>query len=243
MSDYDWDHIDPDYPKGAYRPYQLVCGLTNSFNLIERDRSTNSSKSNRFLPWRVSKDEIGSVPVDFGDLCQFLDRETGEWVLEEFMGDWYKEQTRDLCGEHVAGCRTRDDQSGLHAPGMASAGGAIGGKCPWWTNLKTGEVTRSWEKPGPDWVNKRAITWDPNKNLTAEELREKCQAANACIRPESLSKGGVNAAKKKYICMVTGFISNAPTVARIQKRKGIDKSFRVSLDSVYFLVRTLCLIQ
>jgi hypothetical protein len=103
MQRYDRDHIDPDYPEGCDRPYQLVCGLTNPFNLVERDNSTNVSKSNRFLPWRVAKDEIGSVPVNPGDLCQFLDRATGDWVLEEFMGDWWFEQTRDLCGQSCGG--------------------------------------------------------------------------------------------------------------------------------------------
>ena len=243
MSRYDWDHIDPDYPEGCDRPYQMVCGLTNSFNLVERDHSANSSKSNRFLPWRVAKDEIGQVPVEFGDLCQFLDRETGEWVLEEFMGEWFKEQTRELCGEHFAGCRTRDEKTGLHSPGIASKGGQIGGTYPWWHNPKTGETIRSLEKPGLGWINKRPIDWSPNKNLTPEEIRKKCQAANANIRPESLSKGGVNAGKKRYLCLVSGFISNAPTVAHVQKRKGIDKSFRVSLDLVYFLVRSLYLVQ
>jgi hypothetical protein len=243
MAKYDWDHIDPDYPEDADRPYQLVCGLTNSFNLIERDRSANSSKSNRFLPWRVAKDEIGQTPVEFGDLCQFLDRETGEWVLEEFMGEWFKAQTRELCGEHFAGCRTRDEKTGIHSPGTASKGGQIGGTYPWWHNPKTGETIRSLEKPGPGWINKRPIDWSPNKNLTPEEIRKKCQAANANIRPETLSKGGVNAGKKRYLCLVSGFISNAPTVAHVQKRKGINKSFRVSLDLVYFLVRSLCLVQ
>ena len=238
---YDLDHLDPKYPKGTDRPYQLVCGLSNSFNLIERDRSLNSSKSNRFLPWRVAQDEVGSVPVNPGDLCQFLDLDSGDWVLEEFMGTWWFEKTRKLCGEHKAGTTTFARGTGLHAPGIASLGGTMGGKCPWWTNLKTGEVIRSWVKPGYIWVNKRVITWNPNKNLSAQQIREKCQVANACIRLESLSKGGVNAAKKRYICMVTGFISNAPTVARIQKKKGIDKFFRVPLDLVYFFIRSLYL--
>lgn len=112
MQSYDWDHIDPDYPEGSYRPYQLVCGLTNEFNLVERTRSLNSSKSNRFLPWRVAQDEVGSVPVNPGDLCQFLDRATGEWVLEEFMGDWWFKQTRDLCGPFISG----KQQNGIFDP-------------------------------------------------------------------------------------------------------------------------------
>ena len=116
------DHIDPRWEEG--RDYQLVCGLENSFNYCERDGSTNSSKSNRFLPWRVAQDEIGSVPVNPGDLCQFLNRETGKWVLEEFMSDWWFEQTRYLCGEHFAGIKNYLNKTGIHAPGMASKGGS-----------------------------------------------------------------------------------------------------------------------
>ena len=243
MKDPHWDHIDPDYPKTADRPYQLICGFTNEINLIERSCSINSSKSNRFLPWRVSYDEVGSVPVNPGDLCQFLDLDSGEWVLEEFMGRWWFEKTRKLCGEHKAGSTTFAQGIGLHAPGMASLGGTIGGKCPWWTNKESGEVVRSWVEPGHGWVNSRKVTWNPNKNYSSEELSEKCRRANQCIRPESLSKGGINASKLKYLCLVTGYVSNAPTVARRQKRLGIDKSFRISLKTVYFLVRSLYLIQ
>ena len=103
MQNYDWDHIDPNYPEGCDRPYQMVCGFTNDFNFVEREHSLNVSKSNRFIPWRVAKDEIGSVPVNPGDICQFLDKATDEWVLEEFMGEWWFQQTSSLCGPSVSG--------------------------------------------------------------------------------------------------------------------------------------------
>jgi hypothetical protein len=229
MQQYDWDHIDPKYPEGADRPYQMVCGLTNEFNLVERDRSTNSSKSNRFLPWRVSHNEVGAVPVNKGDLCQFLDRETGEWVLEEFMGDWWKKSTRDLCGEYVSGNLSKENSRAIHSPGMASIGGSIGGTCPWWTNLVTGEVKRSWESPGKDWVNKRTIYWDPNKGKTQQEILEHCQAMNKLISKESLVKGGVTTGNDKWMCLQTGYITNAPALANYHKRNGIDKSRRIKL--------------
>lgn len=95
------DHIDPKWKEG--RDYQLVCGLNCSLNLIERDATVNASKSNRFLPWRVSPSDLGSIPVHPGDLCQFLDPDTGEWTLEEFMGEWWYSKTRSLCGQHVSG--------------------------------------------------------------------------------------------------------------------------------------------
>jgi hypothetical protein len=114
---YQIDHIDPRWKEG--RDYQLVCGLDVPLNLEEREESVNNSKSNRFLPWRVAEDELGSVPVNIGDLCQFLDRETGEWVLEEFMGAWYKKQTRDLCGSSRGGKIQSERGSGIFSPELS----------------------------------------------------------------------------------------------------------------------------
>ena len=95
------DHIDPRWDES--REYQLVCGLENDYNYCERYNTLNIQKSNRFLPWRVAKDEIGEEPIEPGDLCQFLNRETGEWVLEEFLGEWWFEQTKSLCGNSAGG--------------------------------------------------------------------------------------------------------------------------------------------
>ena len=96
VTDVHIDHIDPKWSEG--RDYQLVCGLNNVHNMCERDSLLNMSKANRFLPWRNCHDEIGSDPVDPGDLCLFLDPDTHEWVLEEFMGDWWYEKTRRFAG-------------------------------------------------------------------------------------------------------------------------------------------------
>jgi hypothetical protein len=96
---FDIDHIDPKWKEG--RDYQLVCGLDTPLNFRERDEKTNQSKSNRFLPWRVSKGELGEAPVNPGDLCQFLDPDTDEWVLEEFMGEWWYEKTWGSCGPNL----------------------------------------------------------------------------------------------------------------------------------------------
>jgi hypothetical protein len=81
------DHIDPSWAEG--RDYQLVCGLDIALNYAERDPSLNISKSNRFLPWRWSIDELGTVPQEPGDLCLFLDPDSNEWSLQEFMGEWW----------------------------------------------------------------------------------------------------------------------------------------------------------
>ncbi len=93
------DHIDPTWKEG--RDYQLVCGLDSPLNFCEREESINIKKSNRFLPWRVCSGELGSIPVNPGDLCQFLDLETGEWVLEEFMGEWWYGKTKKICGNYI----------------------------------------------------------------------------------------------------------------------------------------------
>jgi hypothetical protein len=102
------DHIDPRWEEG--RDYQLVCGLDNDLNFCERDPEFNISKNNRFLPWRLAEGEIGSAPVNQGDLCQFLDLETGDWVLEEFLGPWWFDKTKKLCGASRGGLTTTKTQ-------------------------------------------------------------------------------------------------------------------------------------
>ena len=96
MHNTDMDHIDPKWSEG--RDYQIVCGLDVVFNMNERDSSLNQSKSNRFLPWRNSADELGGDPVEQGDLCLFLDPVTSKWVLEEFLGEWWFEKSKGTCG-------------------------------------------------------------------------------------------------------------------------------------------------
>jgi len=90
------DHIDPRWEEG--RDYQLVCGFEKDpKNLREETLSKNRSKSNRFLPWRWSREELGVVPEEPGDLAYFLvgaDIEKdipGEWVLMEFLSEeWFE---------------------------------------------------------------------------------------------------------------------------------------------------------
>jgi hypothetical protein len=225
---YDIDHIDPTWVEG--RGYQLICGLDVELNLLARDVSLNCSKSNRFLPWRVVSEELGSAPVHEGDFCQFLDPDSGEWVLEEFLGEWWFQQTRKVFGGYLGGTRTRDEGTGLHAPGVRSRAGSIGGKFPWWTNLTSGKSVRSWESPGPDWVaNTRVISWNPHKNKSSEEIFEHAKYMNSQIRPESLSNGGKSTGNSKWMCLETGYITNAPALASYHKREGIDKSRRVKL--------------
>lgn len=64
----------------------------------------------------------------------------------------YKDHPMKIVGASNAGKKTRDLGIGIHAPGMASAGGKIGGKMPWWHNASTGQRTRAFESPGVDYV-------------------------------------------------------------------------------------------
>lgn len=93
------DHLDPSWEEG--RDYQLVCGLDVVYNHEEMERDLNLYKSNRFLPWRNSRDELGNDPRNPGDLCLFLDPDTNEWVLEEFMGKWWFEKSKRTDGKSV----------------------------------------------------------------------------------------------------------------------------------------------
>jgi hypothetical protein len=227
MQRYDWDHIDPDYPEGCDRPYQLVCGFTNESNLVRREKSFNISKSNRFLPWRVAKDDIGSVPVNPGDLCQFLDRATGDWVLEEFLGDWWFSQTKDLCGGYVAGSTTLYKRVGIHAPGMASKGGSIGGKTVGRRNVESGHLDRIRPLAG----NKGGLTNAKNKTgvcgRDAQKMTEDGRLGGLIQGPIAVKAGtGIHS---KFMCLETGHISNPGTLANWQRKRGIDPSRRVEL--------------
>ena len=71
------EHIDP-------RNHQLVSGLKNDFNEVLADASYNYSKADYFLPYRVNK---YPAPLNPGDLGEFLIQ--GEWVVTQFMGEWY----------------------------------------------------------------------------------------------------------------------------------------------------------
>lgn len=109
------DHTDPLWKKG--RDYQLVCGLDarhgphGVLNLCERDATLNTQKQNAFLPYRVCSEEIGVVPVEQGDLCLFLDPDTNEWVLEEFMGTWWFEKSRRSMGRCRKSLETRQNSA------------------------------------------------------------------------------------------------------------------------------------
>ena len=97
------DHIDPRWKEG--REYQLVCGLDLPLNYNEVTREFNTSKSNRFLPYRVTSNDLGCIPCEPGDFCLFWDPDTEDWVLEEFLGEWWYDKTDRYSG----GCRALEE--------------------------------------------------------------------------------------------------------------------------------------
>ena len=232
MQRYDWDHIDPDYPEGADRPYQMICGLTNEFNLVERDHSLNASKSNRFLPWKVSSEEIGSMPINPGDLCQFLDRATGGWVLEEFLGNWWFEQTRDLCGAFVAGqlngISTYENKTGMwglpseRRKEILRKGGLTTGR----RNAQTGRM-------------KEVQKLRPREDLVAQGKKIGLKAKETGQILEAQKKAN----KTKFICLVTGKITTSGPLAQWQRKRGIDTSLKLKFKTFLFIYRSLCLIS
>ena len=201
MKRYDWDHIDPKWEEG--RDYQLICGLDKTFNLCERDPDFNVSKNNRFLPWRVAEGELGSFPVNQGDLCQFLDLSSGEWVLEEFLGPWWFNQTKKLCGTYMGGKSTPREQ--LQEMGRRSHEVQ--------KHLGIGLYGRSSE----------------HRSESAKKARETLISGKPDLYLEILRKGGEEVNKQKHMCLVTGHISTPSGLSNYQRHRGINLNRRVQL--------------
>ncbi len=195
------DHIDPRWEEG--RDYQLVCGLNNPTNLCKRDPDFNVSKNNRFLPWRVAENELGCIPVEQGDLCQFLDLKTEEWVLEEFLGDWWFAQTRTLCGTYLGGKAIPKEQ--FQEMGRRSHEVQ--------KHLGIGLYGRSPE----------------DRSESAKRARETLISEKPDLYLEILRKGGETVNKQKQMCLVTGHISTPSGLSNYQRHRGIDLIRRVQL--------------
>ena len=195
---FDIDHIDPTSG-------HLVSGLSVPNNLRERDKRLNIQKSNRFLPWRYSSYEMGCIPVDPGDLCLFLDPDSNKWVLEEFLGDWWFEKTRSLCGSSLSGTdrlRTRTgifDKTDPRNIEGNSRGGKVGG-------LKGGKTTK---EKGVGIFNGS----DPRVS-------------------RGRSEGGRKGIRRLYVSLIDGYISNSQNVSRTMRLRGQDPVLRAPLDSV-----------
>jgi hypothetical protein len=214
----DIDHIDPAWKEG--RNYQLVCGLDTPLNFCERDEKINQSKSNRFLPWKVSEGEIGTTPVNPGDLCQFLDPDTDDWVLEEFMGEWWYEKTWKTCGPYF-GTIT----GGYPGPLL----GRFGSEHPRYGVIE-GEETRK--------KKSEASRGKPKKEEHKKKLREnlkkiaKGRKGKPGKRHTTGSKQKMSEAMRsiRVMCLVTGFTTTPGALTGYQKARGIDPSNRVRIE-------------
>lgn len=89
------EHIDP-------RDSKLVCGFRSPCNEIWVDPSYNARKTNRFVPYRVYNHP---APVKFGDTGEFL--VNGEWVVCEFGGEIWWEESNRLGNSCVNGGKTQ----------------------------------------------------------------------------------------------------------------------------------------
>ena len=136
---------------------------------------------------------------------------------------------------------------------FGSKGGAVGGKCPWWT--RDGKDVRSWNCPGEGWTNGRSLMKEvgslPYWTNGKENVRRKespgpgwtqglsevwwtdgVKDVKASVCPgEGWSRGRPNAVtnSQKWKCLVTGTVSTAGPLSRFQKARGIDTSLRVKV--------------
>jgi hypothetical protein len=216
---FDKDHIDPRWEEG--REYQMVCGLDDPLNYCKRDTFLNKSKNNRFLPWRVTNGEIGGIPIERGDLCSFLVGANieqdipGEWVLMEFLSEEWFAATRHLCGPAKAGKVGKNND-----PEHLSKRGQKG--------------IRSGKNADPDFVLERQVNGGKaqgrnnleNKTgwfkLTTKERQVLCSRSGKV--------GGPKTAAQRWMCTVTGFITNAGSLTGYQRKRGIDTSNRIRLE-------------
>jgi hypothetical protein len=207
--DPDIDHIDPLWKEG--RDYQLVCGCECPENLIERESRFNTAKTNRFLPWRVASDEIGTIPVNQGDLCLFLvgaDIEQdipGQWVLMEFLSEEWFAATKHTAG----GCRALDQWRKDNPD-------AVGAKIGNWQRNNRGVTTRlQWDyyRQNPDKLEERNNKIGEGVRRHRREHPELLLQASAKIR---------KAKARRFKCLITGYVGNASAVSQYQKARGID---------------------
>jgi hypothetical protein len=228
------DHIDPRWKEG--RDYQLVCGLDCPLNYREEDVLKNRSKGNRFLPWRWSRDELGVVPEEPGDLAWFLvgaDIEKdipGEWVLMEFESEAWFEATRKYSAEHFGGVKTSSDVEWHRKGGSVSGKNHVErgtGFCSPESKMR-GDATRRKNRTG---------VYDPKVQSaggTASKEQSKGVHAPGVVTFDTRQKGGLKGGKstssQKWRCLKTGHITNAGALTCYQRHRNIDTSLRERVE-------------
>jgi hypothetical protein len=198
------DHIDPRWKEG--RDYQLVCGLDCPLNYREEYWKRNTSKSNRFLPWRWSRDEVGVVPEEYGDLAQFL--VNGEWVLLEFLSDEWFAATKHTT--HMANLPRHYSHLGV---------------------AKQWETLRA----NPELLAKRneriaEATKERNAAGNMHAAQRQWREDNPEEYYASKRKASASAHEHKYKCTVTGHVSSKGGLTIHQRNRNIDPSNRIKLN-------------
>jgi hypothetical protein len=135
----------------------------------------------------------------------FLDLPSGEWVLEEFLGDWWFEQTKKLCGASVAGRRNSE---------------------------RATETLRKWRQDNPDLAKNTSSQAGRKGGVTAARLNQLHKRAIFGIPEEKVvenrKKGTSTQISKgigifgRYRCLVSGKEGTLAAVVKFQRKEGID---------------------
>ena len=255
---FDIDHIDPRWKDG--RDYQLVCGLDCPNNLREEDPGINSAKSNRFLPWRWSREDLGVVPEEPGDLAQFL--VNGEWVLMEFLSEeWFKssvgtcsrshrkinleslatgrqkfrrdnpEQYLDLIGNLInSGKSWIEANKGLHKQLSTNGRREFCAQNPEWENQRSEKSKEGFKI----WFDNLTEEERCERSQIISETTKKAMANMSSEKKQIMVNGSKEGAKKqhsqRWMCTVTGYITTPGPLSIYQKKRNIDTSNRVRLQ-------------
>jgi hypothetical protein len=217
------DHIDPIWKEG--RDYQLVCGREEPCNKVERDARFNTAKSNRFLPWRVAADEIGTVPVNQGDLCLFLvgaDIEQdipGEWVLMEFLSEEWFAASKHTCGSYQDHFRENSKIKKWKEKNPDKVQDQM---------MRFTEGSRKWREQNPEkWkeTTRKAQEaaqqfWEENPDKKEEKLNKMWAKKKEWI--EENREHVRYMSSRRFRCLITGYENIASHVTIHQKKHGID---------------------
>jgi hypothetical protein len=233
------DHIDPRWKEG--RDYQLVCGLDCPPNYREEDWKRNTAKSNRFLPWRWCRDELGVVPEEPGDLSWFLvgaDIEKdipGEWVLMEFLSEEWFEASKGSFGAAVAKTGIDGTAAVLKQWETFRSNPEMLDK----RNRKIGDTMLKLREDSEfaEWSTSRMIeghrkhreehpeVWDKVDAESSERLKKRWEEDKESMVAVAVA-GGKVAGNMKFQCLETGKVLGPGPLTQYQRARNIDTSKR-----------------
>jgi len=127
------------------------------------------------------------------------------------------------------GKKTAELKIGIHAPGMQSKGGKIGGKIGGkkTAELKLGVHARTTEQRAADGKKGGKISGKISGKKAAE-LKIGCHAPG--MQSAAGKIGSKITCAQQWQCLVTDHISNSGGLARYQKKRGIDTKLRVKIN-------------